>query len=243
MLTRSEAVGEALGKPAGDEGTGDGEVCLKTEGDEGIETSVASSLTTTIGGSGELMCCATGRSMGLSLVCLFEEEEFVCCLRTQSIKTTTAAMATGYQPLTSSGPTSKLLHYIILSVPVMDGDKDKAYQEHKARTADLGASFRFEIPDLASGTLDSLMNLSDELAKTDAFVEGTCRKIVQTLTEIVSENPQWSVTRAGEQVTPDEYLSTFKWDEKKYPWKVHLKEIVARINAVSGLFFFFFFVF
>ena len=44
--------------------------------------------------------------------------------------------------------------------------------------------FKFEVPSLTVGTLDTLMTLSDDLVKTDTIVEQTVRKIEKTTAEL-----------------------------------------------------------
>jgi V-type H+-transporting ATPase subunit C len=44
--------------------------------------------------------------------------------------------------------------------------------------------FKFEVPSLTVGTLDTLMTLSDDLVKTDVIVEQTVRKIEKTTAEL-----------------------------------------------------------
>ena len=44
--------------------------------------------------------------------------------------------------------------------------------------------FKFEVPSLTVGTLDTLMTLSDDLVKTDSVVESTVRKIERTTAEL-----------------------------------------------------------
>lgn len=53
----------------------------------------------------------------------------------------------------------------------------------------LSHNYLFGIPDLKVGTLDSLMALSDDLAKIDIFVESTTKKIVRQLVEISDKRP------------------------------------------------------
>lgn len=51
-------------------------------------------------------------------------------------------------------------------------------------TCALVEMFKFEVPSLTVGTLDTLMTLSDELVKTDSVVEQTVRKIERTTAEL-----------------------------------------------------------
>lgn len=131
-------------------------------------------------------------------------------------------------PTPGGPPCPKNLFFIFLSIPLRGAETSpEVLRAHNQRTADLGTSTRLEVPDLVVGTLDSLMTISDELAKVDIFVEGVCKKVVQTLTELLEQAPQWAVNG----LSPDAYVQSFAWDEKKYPWKAPLREIVARIQA------------
>ena len=47
--------------------------------------------------------------------------------------------------------------------------------------------FKFEVPSLMVGTLDSLMTLSDDLGKTDGIVESIVRKIEKTGVELAGK--------------------------------------------------------
>ncbi|MGK3737555.1 MAG: V-type H+-transporting ATPase subunit C [Bacillariaceae sp.] len=51
-------------------------------------------------------------------------------------------------------------------------------------TYTISEMFKFEVPSLTVGTLDTLMTLSDDLVKTDGVVEQTVRKIERTTAEL-----------------------------------------------------------
>jgi len=88
--------------------------------------------------------------------------------------------------------------------------------------------FKFEVPSLTVGTLDSLMNLSDDLMKTDSIVEAIVRKVEKTGQEFLGK-------KAGELsvggVPPQRYVQQFAWDYAKYPNRRPLKELVALISG------------
>ena len=54
----------------------------------------------------------------------------------------------------------------------------------RSNCANQSEMFKFEVPSLTVGTLDTLMTLSDELVKTDNIVEQTVRKIEKTTAEL-----------------------------------------------------------
>jgi V-type H+-transporting ATPase subunit C len=93
--------------------------------------------------------------------------------------------------------------------------------------------FKFEVPSLTVGTLDTLMTLSDGLVKTDSVVEQTVRKIERTTAELFS-GKSTDLTVGG--VPAQRYIQQFAWDSAKYPNRRPLKELVAMIaGGATGI--------
>ncbi|XP_043718256.1 V-type proton ATPase subunit C [Telopea speciosissima] len=90
--------------------------------------------------------------------------------------------------------------------------------------------YRFNIPNLRVGTLDSLLSLSDDLLKSNSFVEGVSHKIRRQIEELerVTGTENGALTVDG--VPVDSYLTRFVWDEAKYPTMSPLREIVDGIH-------------
>lgn len=91
--------------------------------------------------------------------------------------------------------------------------------------------FKFEVPSLTVGTLDTLMSLSDEMSKTDQVIEGIVRKIEKTSHDLSDRKSGGS---AGNDlsvggVPATRYIQQFAWDSAKYPNRRPLKELVALI--------------
>ncbi|KAJ4974626.1 hypothetical protein NE237_007800 [Protea cynaroides] len=95
---------------------------------------------------------------------------------------------------------------------------------------ELGFSNQFNIPNLRVGTLDSLLSLSDDLLKSNIFVEGVSHKIRRQIEELerISGTESGALTVDG--VPVDSYLTRFVWDEAKYPTMSPLREIVDSIH-------------
>ena len=87
--------------------------------------------------------------------------------------------------------------------------------------------FKFEVPSLTVGTLDTLMTLSDELDKTDQIIEGIVRKIEKTAIELNERRGHVDLTVGGVPAT--RYIQQFAWDSAKYPNRRPLKELVQLI--------------
>ncbi|CAK9177467.1 unnamed protein product [Ilex paraguariensis] len=90
---------------------------------------------------------------------------------------------------------------------------------------------RFNIPNLRVGTLDSLLALSDDLVKSNSFIEGVSQKIRRQIEELerVSGVVSSSLTVDGAPV--DSYLTRFVWDEAKFPTMSPLRETVDGIHV------------
>jgi len=87
--------------------------------------------------------------------------------------------------------------------------------------------FKFEVPSLTVGTLDTLMTLSDELGKTDQIIESIVRKIEKTAVELSERSGHVDLTVGGVPAT--RYIQQFAWDSAKYPNRRPLKELVQLI--------------
>ncbi|XP_006012217.1 V-type proton ATPase subunit C 1-B [Latimeria chalumnae] len=97
--------------------------------------------------------------------------------------------------------------------------------------ANLSTNFKFVIPDLKVGTLDSLIGLSDDLGKLDTFVESVVKKIAHYTTEVMEDSRdkvQENLLANGVDLVT--YMTCFQWDMAKYPVKQPLKNITEAIS-------------
>jgi V-type H+-transporting ATPase subunit C len=90
--------------------------------------------------------------------------------------------------------------------------------------------FKFEIPSLMVGTLDSLINLSDDLGKTDSLIESILRKVEKTGHELSNQTGKKTELTVG-GVPAKRYIQQFAWDYAKYPNRRPLKELVSLISG------------
>jgi len=124
------------------------------------------------------------------------------------------------------------MSYLIASISNGGGAPEQAYRKMQTAGAcpekPFAEMFKFEIPSLTVGTLDTLMNLSDELGKTDGIVEGIVRKIEKTAAEL-AERKSNDLTVGG--VPAHRYIQQFAWDSAKYPNRRPLKELVSLITG------------
>ena len=86
--------------------------------------------------------------------------------------------------------------------------------------------FKLEVPSLMVGTLDSLMNLSDDLGKTDTLIESIVRKVEKSSIELAGKKGT-ELTVGG--VPSTRYIQQFAWDYAKFPNRRPLKELVSLI--------------
>lgn len=125
--------------------------------------------------------------------------------------------------------------YWLCALPLLDS-KDRTWNSLQQRTTydtDMSINYRFELPELRIGTLDSLMVLSDDLVKVNGLMEAVVNKIrrqlfeMQTLAASEDKDPQEVLV---EGVPPDNYLERFTWDEAKYPPRRPLQETVSTLT-------------
>ncbi|KAL0478878.1 V-type H+-transporting ATPase subunit C [Acrasis kona] len=123
----------------------------------------------------------------------------------------------------------------LISVPYEDSQKktfkqiEKSLQEQRI----CDAVYEFRVPKLKTTTLDTLIQLGDDLAKHDQTVESIMGKVLRTLSE-VSDTPEEdfipTVVLPNEQTLSAEVFTTFfVWDENQYLLSRNLTDIVSTI--------------
>ncbi|EJT97952.1 ATPase V1 complex subunit C [Dacryopinax primogenitus] len=124
----------------------------------------------------------------------------------------------------------------LIAVP-QDGDSEGLYQEISAKLEQAKALptsnvVELHIPTLKTGTLDLLISLSEELPKFDAFFTGAVAKIVDTLRNLLNNDPQKLAQHTlVEEKTCDDYLMKgWKWNVGKYGTQRGLRELVDGLN-------------
>jgi V-type H+-transporting ATPase subunit C len=127
-------------------------------------------------------------------------------------------------------------NFWLISAPKTREDTFNTLNKKTADEHEFSVNYKFQVPDLKVGTLDSLMALSDELHKVDLAVENTTRKVANQLFDILDPNQSTtkyeSLTVANNNV--DTYLTFFKWDEAKYPTSQPLKALTEIIQGQVG---------
>lgn len=95
-----------------------------------------------------------------------------------------------------------------------------------AKQSNLGSVFKFHIPDLKVGTLDTLVGLAEDLGKLDQFVESIARKCAQYLGDVLEDEKdklkENLIVNGGNL---SQAVTRFQWDMAKYPIKQSLKNI------------------
>ncbi|KAK7380723.1 hypothetical protein VNO78_33239 [Psophocarpus tetragonolobus] len=123
--------------------------------------------------------------------------------------------------------------YWIVSLPVQNSASTlwNNLQEQISKHSFDTPLYRFNIPNLRVGTLDSLLSLSDDLVKSNSFVEGVSHKIRRQIEELERVSGVVSSGLSVDGVPVDSYLTRFVWDEARYPTMSTLKEIVDGIHG------------
>ncbi|KAL7748846.1 Vacuolar ATP synthase subunit C [Sorochytrium milnesiophthora] len=123
-------------------------------------------------------------------------------------------------------------NYWIISVP-SGGNKADAFEKTKKAQHEAADVYPFVIPELKVGTLDSLVTLSDDLAKTDQVIEGAVNKVVDIMRNLLAgDTEQLQNNLAVNDQSVESYLRTFQWNAMKYRVDKPLREEVAQIDSM-----------
>ncbi|KAM9777547.1 V-type proton ATPase subunit C 1-B-like [Neosynchiropus ocellatus] len=90
---------------------------------------------------------------------------------------------------------------------------------------------RFHIPELKVGVLDSLLTVSDEMAKLDMTTESVLKRTCQSLRELMvqtGDKQEDDVVANGLDLMS--HVTKFQWDKAKYPTSQPLSTLVALIT-------------
>lgn len=113
----------------------------------------------------------------------------------------------------------------------------------------------FDVPrTLKVGTLDTLMTLSDEVGRTDSYIEGVVKKVERQVAESYFASSTAELLKAGKEITPGsikplqmyvpgpdrgpvpvhDWANTFKWDSNAWGENQEsLSEILRRLSTAA----------
>ncbi|KAL5495657.1 VMA5 [Sanghuangporus weigelae] len=125
----------------------------------------------------------------------------------------------------------------LVSVP-HDGDSEGVVEELASKIQQQTRSFsrrninEFAIPSFKTGTLDLLVSLSEDLPKQDAYFTSVVAKIVDTLRNLLNNDPQKlsQHTLVDECPVENYILEDWKWNEGRYSVQKSSKEIADVLN-------------
>ncbi|KAM6149700.1 V-type proton ATPase subunit C 2 isoform 1-T1 [Erethizon dorsatum] len=129
----------------------------------------------------------------------------------------------------------------LISAP---GDKGNVQALERMNTvtskSNLSRNTKFAIPDFKVGTLDSLVGLSDELGKLDAFAESLIKRMAQSVVDVMEDSEgkvQENLLANGGlkekmkrlKLDLTSFVTHFEWDMAKYPTKQPLVSVVDTV--------------
>ncbi|KAH7921145.1 ATPase, V1 complex, subunit C [Leucogyrophana mollusca] len=125
----------------------------------------------------------------------------------------------------------------LIAIP-QDGDAEGLLPEITTKLSQQLRSFpqhsvtEFAIPTFKTGTLDSLIALSEELPKQDAFFTSTVAKTVDTLRNLLNNDPTKLAQHIliNERSVDDYIFRNWKWNESRYGTQRGPREMVDVLN-------------
>ncbi|KAH9853186.1 ATPase V1 complex subunit C [Lenzites betulinus] len=125
----------------------------------------------------------------------------------------------------------------LVSVPE-SGDAEGLYHELSTKLSSSSKSVQpsniaqLSIPSFKTGTLDSLVTLSEELPKHDAFFTATVAKTVDTLRNLLNNDPSKLAQHilVNEQPVDAYILKGWSWNEGRYGVQRSLREMIEVLS-------------
>lgn len=122
--------------------------------------------------------------------------------------------------------------YWLVSLP-LEGSRERTWsilQDKTTHDNDLSVNYKFNVPELRVGTLDSLLALSDDLVKVNSLVEVVAQKIRRQVIELGASEGEAAAELTVDGVPAERYLTAFTWDEAKHPARRPLRETVDKLQ-------------
>lgn len=132
--------------------------------------------------------------------------------------------------------------FVVLALPYLQQSQDSLqsaqYEALVRQVGPLGQTFRnFVIPSLKVGTLDSLMEASDELAKLDPLMENTVQKLIGLMEE-TSGKPRSVVTtfriNQTQEMSPAGYIKNFLWSSAQFDPKDSIQNLIEKFTQINS---------
>eukprot|EP00878_Enallax_costatus_P006736 GHUV01007062.1.p1 GENE.GHUV01007062.1~~GHUV01007062.1.p1 ORF type:complete len:354 (+),score=90.62 GHUV01007062.1:158-1219(+) len=123
--------------------------------------------------------------------------------------------------------------YWLVSLPLLKGRRDHTWellQEKSSYGQQLSSNAKLEVPELRVGTIDTLLQHSDDLAKMSIGTEAIVAKIRRTITDVAGQSA--IQTLKVENLPVESYLTRFRWDEPKFPLRRPVKETLDKITEI-----------
>lgn len=124
----------------------------------------------------------------------------------------------------------------LISAP-QDGDSEGLIQElqyklqQQLRSFDTNDVSQLAVPAFKVGTLGNLVSISEELPKHDTYFTQTTARIVETIRNLLNNDPTKVPQHTQvNDMTIDEYLQNWRWNEGRYVIHKSLEEVVDVLN-------------
>lgn len=132
--------------------------------------------------------------------------------------------------------------FIVLALPYGQNSNETLqsaqFESLVRQMGPIGQTFRhFVIPTLKVGTLDSLMEASDELAKLDPMMENTVQKLIGLMEE-TSGKPRAVVTtfriNQTQEMSPAGYIKNFLWSSAQFDPRDSIQNLIEKFAQINS---------
>eukprot|EP00043_Microstomoeca_roanoka_P000645 m.28345 g.28345 ORF g.28345 m.28345 type:complete len:373 (+) comp10439_c0_seq2:227-1345(+) len=118
------------------------------------------------------------------------------------------------------------MSFALISVPA----GKHTLKELQARISRSFSGSKMDIPLSRVGTLDELVSLSDELMKTDNYIEMVVTKLAHNLAELRQDKAKLKESLLADSKPLDMYVSHFEWDSRRYNAKQSTRDLAQTLT-------------
>lgn len=122
----------------------------------------------------------------------------------------------------------------VVSAPNEDGRSSfESMRSSLEKASSLCTAYRFHLPTLRVGTLDSLIAVADAITRDDKILDGTVERVLRQYRDLVAPSSPLPLVDGVDLL---EYVTDFEWDEAKFASSDSISDIrKAIVDQVSRL--------
>lgn len=133
--------------------------------------------------------------------------------------------------------TNKEPDYVLITVPT-ESNRERTWQNALTKTEAYATAYKFDVPELKVGSMNTLIKEAEGLGKNDSYAEKTVRRIARQLETLLTDKERAAESLQAAGKTTEGYLTSFKWDAAKFNVNTSLKglceDVISKVADIDA---------